>query len=226
LFQRCQIDHEQFTIENGSTKERVTKAIEARQADAEDADTQVSLAPVPKAELQKWTGGAEVLTVAVVFTDIVESTKLCNDLGDAVWDAIRQQHFAQAVRLVHQKQGILIKNTGDGILALFHDATRAVGFALALHHDTGHAVIRIRAGVHVGQVSIDDGDAFGRHMNLAARVMNYEKANGVIVSSRIKQDITDRAEPWSNNLQWTEFPNVTLKGFPLPETLWAVQGAT
>jgi class 3 adenylate cyclase len=137
------------------------------------------------------------MTVAVVFTDIVDSTKLCNDLGDAVWDGIRQQHFAQAVRLVHQKQGILIKNTGDGILALFHDATKAVGFALALHHDTGHAVIRIRAGVHVGQVNIDDGDAFGRHMNLTARVMNYAKASG------------DRAER-----------------FPTPEPLWAVEGWT
>jgi class 3 adenylate cyclase len=83
----------------------------------------------------------------------------------------------------------------------------------------------MRAGAHVGQVNIDDGDDFGRHMNLAAREMNHATAGGVIVSSRIKQDITDRAEPWSNSLQWTELPNVTLKGFPQPETLWAVETA-
>jgi class 3 adenylate cyclase len=151
-----------------------------------------------------------------VFTDIVDSTKLCNDLGDAAWDGI--QHFALAVRLIHQKQGILIKNTGDGILALFHDATAAVGFAITLHDDTGHATVRIRAGVHVGQVSIDDGDAFGRHVNLTARIMGYAKADGVLVSDRVKKDIEHRGEPWSKKLRWTEFPGVTLKGFPEPET--------
>lgn len=223
FFQRCQIDQEQFSVDNGATAQRVTRAIQAREADADDPDTLVSLTAVPKDELQKWTGGAKVMTVAVVFTDIVDSTKLCIDLGDAVWDAIRQQHFAQAVRLVHQKQGILIKNTGDGILALFHDATAAVGFALSLYGDTGHAVVRIRTGVHVGQVSVDDGDAFGRHVNLTARVMGFAKASGVMVSSRVREDITHRAEAWSTNLRWTEFPNITLKGFPQPETLWTVE---
>ena len=85
----------------------------------------------PEACPKKWTGGARVMTVAVVFTDIVDSAKLCVDLGDAAWDGIRQQHFAQAVRLVHQRQGTVIKNTGDGILALFHDATAAVSFSNA-----------------------------------------------------------------------------------------------
>ena len=223
FFQRCQIDQEQFSLDNGVTARRVTRAIQAQQAEADDPNPLVSLTAVPNAELQKWTGGARVMTVAVVFTDIVDSTKLCNDLGDAAWDGIRQQHFAQAVRLVHQKQGILIKNTGDGILALFHDATAAVSFALSLHSDTGHAVVRIRTGVHVGQVSVDDGDAFGQHMNLTARVMGFAKAGGVIVSSLVREDIAHRAEDWSKNLRWTEFPNMTLKGFSQPETLWTVE---
>jgi class 3 adenylate cyclase len=201
----------------------VKHAVQAQQAEAEDPNPLVSLTAVPNAELQKWTGGARVMTVAVVFTDIVDSTKLCVDLGDAAWDGIRQQHFGQAVRLVHQRQGIVIKNTGDGILALFHDATAAVGFALALHGDTGHAVVRIRAGVHVGQVSVDDGDAFGRHMNLTARVMGFAKGGGVVVSARVREDIAHRAEDWSKDLRWTEFPNITLKGFAEPTTLWTVE---
>src|SRR5260370_34611246 len=63
-------------------------------------------------------------------------------LGDSSWDGIRQQHFRVAVRLIQQSKGILIKNTGDGILALFHHATAAVGFAVTLHDDTSHAVVR------------------------------------------------------------------------------------
>ncbi len=177
---------------------------------------------IPEAALLQWTGGAKVATVAVVFTDIVDSTKLCNDLTDAVWDGIRQQHFRRAEALIREREGILIKNTGDGILALFHEATAALGFAIALHNDTGHAAVRIRAGVHIGQVSIDESDAFGRHVNFAARVMSQAKGDGVIVSRRIKEDVSERGEAWTADLQWTEFPNVTLKGFAEPETLWGL----
>jgi class 3 adenylate cyclase len=226
FFQRCQIDREQFSRENVATAQRVTTAIQARQAEHEDPDAQVSLASVPEAELKKWKGGAKVLTVAVVFTGIVDSTRLCNDLTDVVWDGIRQQHFKRAVTLIRERAGILIKNTGDGILALFHDATAALSFAVTLHDDTGHATVRIRAGVHVGQVGIDESDAFGRHMNFAARVMGHAKADGVMVSNRVREDVVHRGEAWVGNLRWKEFPDVTLKGFPEPETLWGVESAS
>ena len=101
----------------------------------------------------------------------------------------------------HTSPVISVAVTPDYLLALFHDATAAVGFALALHGDTGHAVGRIRAGVHVGQVSVDDGDAFGRHMNLPARVMGFAKGSGVVVSERVREDITHRAEEWSKDLR-------------------------
>ena len=125
------------------------------------------------------------------------------------------------MRLIHRNQGILIKNTGDGILALFHDATAAVDFALSLHGDTGHAVVRIRAGVHMGQVNLDDGDAFARQMNHTARVMGFANTAGITVSSQVRKNIAQRA-----NLRWTEFPNIALKGFSHPETLWTVSAAS
>lgn len=177
---------------------------------------------IPQAELLRWTGGAKVATVAVVFTDIVDSTKLCNELSDAVWDGIRQRHFERALALIRERQGILIKNTGDGILALFHEATAALSFAIELHKDTGHAAVRVRVGAHIGQVSIDGGDAFGRHVNFTARVMSHATADGVTVSRRFKEDVSERGEAWTRNLGWTEFPNVSLKGFGRPETIWGV----
>jgi class 3 adenylate cyclase len=210
----------------GVTERRVTKAIQARQAEKDNPDTQVSLAAVPEAELDKWTGGAEVLNVAIVFTDIVDSTTLCNELTDAVWDTILHQHFARAKRLIDQKKGILINKSGDSILALFHDATSAVLFAVAIHDDTGHAAVRIRAGVHSGEVSIHKGDAGGRHVNLTSRVMSYTKADGVVASDRIKEDVSRRGELISEKLRWTKFPDVTLQGFSVPETLWGVEAVT
>jgi class 3 adenylate cyclase len=77
----------------------------------------------------------------------------------------------------------------------------------------------------VWQASIDGGDAFGREMNFAAIVMNQSKSSGVIVSSRVKSDVDHRKEEWSRKLHWTELPNVTLKGFSDPQTLWGVDAS-
>lgn len=221
-FVKCQIDAEKFTEENMQTAQAVKQEVEARKIEAADADTPVSLDSVPREELSRWTGPAKVMNLALVFTDIVDSTKLCNDLTDAVWDGIRQQHFTRAVTLVREQSGFVVKNTGDGILALFHNAIDAVEFAVTLHRSTGNAVVRIRAGVHVGQVSIDGGDTFGRNVNLAARVMSHARADGVMVSERVRQDVDERGDPRMSNLQWTAVPDVVLKGFEKPVTLWAV----
>jgi small GTP-binding protein len=224
FFQRCQISHEQFNRENQATSEQIREAVAARGQEAGIAEQLMPpLSAPPQDELAKWTGGAKLLTVAVAFTDIVDSTKLCVDLGDASWERIRQQHFSRAVSLIRQRNGFVVKNTGDGILALFHSAVEAVDFAVELHRETGHAAIRVRVGVHVGQVSLDGDDAFGRHVNLAARIMGVAKGDGVIVSARVERDIAHRGEPGAQKLRWKEFPDITFKGFPEPMTLWQVE---
>lgn len=223
FFQRCQISQEEFRKDNVAAAQHVRAAVDENKAEANSVDAPASLAAVPPDDLRNWTGGAKVLTIAIVFTDIVDSTKLCNDLGDAMWDMILQQHFAKVMTLIRQEEGILIKNTGDGILALFHNAFNAVEFAVALHRESGHATVRVRVGVHVGQVSIVGDDTFGRHVNMTARVMSYAKADGVIVTERAKEDVEQRREPSTRKLRWQEFPNVTLKGFEGTITLWGVE---
>ncbi len=176
-----------------------------------------------KDELNMWTGGAKVLTKAIVFTDIVDSTKLCNLLGDVQWAEVRQQHLARAYDLTRDEKGFLVKNTGDGILALFHSACGALEFALKLHRDSGYPTVRIRVGMHVGQVSLDGEDISGRDVNLTHRILEQLKGDGVTVSERVKSDIGYRGEPRWSKLRWTEIPSVSLKDFNEPITLWEVE---
>jgi hypothetical protein len=53
--------------------------------------------------------------------------------------------------------------------------------------------------------------------------MGFAKSSGVIVSSRVREDIARRAEDWSRNVRWTEVPNIALNGLAEPENLRTVE---
>ncbi len=100
------------------------------------------------------------------------------------------------------------------------NADDAVAFSHKLLRNTGHAVVRVRAGTHIGQVTIDDGDAFGRNVNLAARAMGFLKHDGVIVTNPVKVDLDSRRSDAMSLLRWKSHEGVELKGIADPQTLW------
>ena len=167
-----------------------------------------------------WVGSTGLVNLAIVFTDIIESTRLNNQFGIAAWDAIRSAHFAQARKLLRKRQGRLIKTIGDAVMAVFKNSVAAFHFARELELDPGHAAIRIRAGVHIGQVQVKEGDAFGPDVNLAARISGKPEHGGIWVSDRVHDDWlkNDPGDP----LPWTEHSGVELKGFSNRFTLWSL----
>ena len=74
--------------------------------------------------------------------------------------------------------------------------------------------------MHIGAVTIEPDDTFGRHVNMAARVMGVLESDGVMISHAVKRDLDSRGEPSLNDLTWAERDNVTLKGVSEPQTLW------
>jgi small GTP-binding protein len=170
-----------------------------------------------------WAGGVDIATVAVVFTDVLNSTGLNVESGDAPWRQIREAHFERAKDLIRQGRGYLVKTIGDSVMAAFHSAADALDFALALHRQTGHESINIRAGVHIGAVEVTEGDAFGQQVNMAARVEAKAKDGGIWVSTQVKEDIDSLRASKHSQLKWTEHPGEELKGFPRKCTLWSVE---
>lgn len=224
FFDRCQIRMDDFQSANETVPPALAELRREEQARQPDELDQKVGKILPPEGLKSWSGGATVATFALVFTDIVDSTKLCAGFGDAAWDGYRQLHFAQTQQFIAKSSGCFIKNTGDGVLAAFHNADDAVTFAGNIVHKTGHAVVRVRAGVHIGQVKIDGDDTFGFHVNLTARVMNYLKYDGVIISDSVKIDLENRRSPSLATLVWELHPDVSLKGIPGPQKLWELQG--
>ncbi len=101
--------------------------------------------------LQEWAGTSRIF--ALVFTDIVESTTLANQLGDEKWIDVLLKHFARARGLMEKKYDHHeIKIIGDSFMVVFRDVLDALDFAL------GDDRIRIRAGIHLGSARIIGDD--------------------------------------------------------------------
>jgi len=124
-----------------------------------------------------------------LFTDIVGSTEKLIQMGDRAWRKALDQHDAIAAPLVKQFRGRIVKNTGDGLLAVFDGPVRALQCALALVQALEAIGLPIRAGLHVGEVVSRGGDVTGIAINIAARVM--EKAgSGEVLTTRTLKDLT------------------------------------
>ena len=124
----------------------------------------------------------------VLFTDIVGSTERATELGDRRWRELLGVHDDLGRRLVEQWGGRVVKTTGDGLLASFDGPGRAIACAAALRDQLGDIDLRIRAGLHAGEVELRGDDLGGIAVNLAARIM-AEADPGEILVSRTVRDL-------------------------------------
>ena len=180
-------------------------------------------AAISTQDFKDWVGGDDLATVAIVFTDIVDSTRLNVKHGDEFWGKVRTAHFERAAALIRQGRGHLIKTIGDSVMAAFRNASYALDFALELDRETGHELVLTRAGLHVGQVEVSRIDAFGSEVTIAARVCAAGKDGGIWTSAKIKEDIDILRAERHDRLRWIEHPGQELKGFPGLYSVWRVE---
>jgi class 3 adenylate cyclase/GTPase SAR1 family protein len=171
----------------------------------------------------EWAGGART-TLALTFTDIVGSTALTSEVGNATMNDWRRAHFRRARQLLRERGGYEVKTLGDSLMVAFRMAVDAVRFALALVDGSGHERIRVRAGIHVGQVHIEEEDAYGQMVNYTARVVAQAEGQGVWVSDRAMADLKEERPKDLESVLWREHPVCQLKGFAGTHRLWSVVG--
>ena len=129
-------------------------------------------------------------TVAILFSDIEDSTILTERLGDERWLQLLRQHNAIFREQIARHEGYEVKSQGDGFMLAFTDPGEAVDCAAAIQrrvsdHDFGGEHLALRVGVHVGKVIREADDFFGRTVILAARVADRATAGEVLVTPEI-----------------------------------------
>ena len=81
---------------------------------------------------------------------------------------------------------MLVKTTGDGILATFDRPTRAIRCARAVREAAAHLGMRIRAGIHTGELELRRRDVSGIAVHIGARVSALAKPGEVLVSRTVR----------------------------------------
>lgn len=125
-------------------------------------------------------GGGVVATL--LFTDIVGSTAKLAAVGDTRWRAMLLAHNSAMRTELDRHRGRELKTTGDGFLAVFDSALRAVRCAQAMVAAAKTVGLEIRAGCHTGEVEIVQGDVFGVAVHAAARVLSLAGDSEVVAS--------------------------------------------
>jgi class 3 adenylate cyclase len=122
----------------------------------------------------------------ILFTDIVGSTERAQGLGDKAWRELLKAHDATVRREIVRFRGTEVKSLGDGFLAFFDGPARAIHCARAITEAMVPLGIKIRAGLHTGEVERTKTDVLGIALHLASRIMDKAAAGEVLISRTVK----------------------------------------
>jgi class 3 adenylate cyclase len=127
--------------------------------------------------------------VALMFTDILGATELASELGDRRWRGLLTAHDRVIRRHLRRFGGSKMDQAGDRFFATFERTASAVECAEAIMHDVQRLGIKMRIGVHVGEVEGTGGKAGGASVHVGARVLACAEAGEVLVTSTAKDSL-------------------------------------
>ncbi len=122
----------------------------------------------------------------VLFTDIVDSTRMAAELGDRNWHALLDAHDAVVRSQLARFRGREVNTSGDGFLATFDGPQRAIRCAMATRDAVQPLGIEVRAGLHTGECEIRGDDIGGIAVHIGARVSALAGPSEVLVSSTLR----------------------------------------
>jgi DNA-binding NarL/FixJ family response regulator/class 3 adenylate cyclase len=154
--------------------------------------------------------------VAVMFTDLVRSTELFDRLSAEQAEEVRRSHFDALREVVEASAGETVKTLGDGIMAVFGLASAAVDCAVAAQRrfsvkDMDISLAGLRAGIAVGEATVEGDDYHGPPVVEAARLCSAASP-GQILSARTVRQVVGRGSEHA----FEPVEPLTLRGFADP----------
>jgi class 3 adenylate cyclase len=162
--------------------------------------------------------------VTILFTDMEGSTALTQRLGDAKAQELLRTHNRIVRDALKAHAGSEIKHTGDGIMASFSSATRALECAIAMqrafaqHNESNpDTPIRVRIGLNAGEPVAEEADLFGTAVQLAARICAHAEPDEILTSDLIKGLAAGKG------FLFADRGDVALRGFEEPVRLYELR---
>jgi class 3 adenylate cyclase len=175
-------------------------------------------------EIEEFLTGArsgaegDVVTMTVLFTDIVASTEHQARVGPREWSRLTDHHDAMVRAALSRHRGHEVKTIGDGFLATFDGTRRALRCAADIMAGAKDIGVELRAGVHAGEVEIRGDDIAGLAVTIAKRVCDLSGPGQVLVSESVRINVVGSGIEFKNGGEHQ------LKGVPGNWRLFAVEG--
>lgn len=164
-------------------------------------------------------------TATLMFSDIEGSTAINERLGDEGWLALLREHEKVVRKRIRAHRGQVIKTLGDSFMVAFSQVEPALRCAVEIQEAMAdgelesETPIRVRIGLHTGEVTRDRRDVFGLNVALAARVAAAAGGGEILVSSAVKL----RLDGGMDGLTFGRGRVTRLKGISEAETLYPVR---
>ena len=177
-------------------------------------------AEVERPDLARLAPGGRV---AIMFSDIEESTALNERIGDRAFVRLIGKHDKSVRRHVDHHQGYVVKSQGDGFMVAFTKPEQAVRCSIDIQRSLAKQPnsIRVRIGIHSGKSVLRGDDLFGRNVAMAARVAGQADGGQILVS----ETVYDAIAHCDDIAVDSEF-DADLKGFSGSHTLYSVRSAS
>jgi len=159
----------------------------------------------------------------ILFTDVEGSTALTERIGDAKAREALRRHERIVREALQAHSGAEVKAMGDGFMASFSSATRALECAIAMqrafaqHNESADEPIRVRVGLNAGEPIAEEKDLFGTAVNLAARIAARAEGGEILASDVVRQLVAGKGFLFSDR------GDVVLRGFEDPVRLYEVR---
>jgi class 3 adenylate cyclase len=156
-------------------------------------------------------------TRTILFTDIVGSTNMTQQLGDEMAFTLLELHDRIVRSALAATNGREVKHTGDGIMAVFFSATSAVRCGMNVQknitehrNENPHQPLQVRIGMAAGEPIERHSDLFGSTVQLAARLCAHADPEHILVSNTVAELCLGKSLPMK------DIGRVELKGFDHP----------
>ena len=162
----------------------------------------------------------------VLFTDVEGSTLMMQRLGDTKGRAVLREHERITREALRAHGGAEVKTMGDGFMAAFSSATRALECAIAIqrafaeHNESAEEPIKVRVGLNAGEPIAEDEDLFGTAVILAARIAAKAEGGEILASNVVRELVAGKGFLFSDR------GDVALRGFEDPVRLYEVRWET
>ncbi|HWT83576.1 MAG TPA: adenylate/guanylate cyclase domain-containing protein, partial [Candidatus Methylomirabilis sp.] len=151
-------------------------------------------------------------------TDIVGSTEHAAALGDHQWKGLLDRHDRAVRRQLERFGGREVNTAGDGFLATFDGPGRGIRCAQAIRDAVITLGLKVRSGLHTGEIELRGRDLAGMAVHIGARVAALAAPDEVLVSGAVPPLVA------GSGIEFEDRGDHELKGVPGTWRLYAVKG--